>query len=307
MTEAVTSAPGNAVKSRSKEAGVAQVSISVIAFASLPILVKLGFRQHLGVWQLLVLRSALGGVGLMALVWFVEGADTVRRALGLRTMATGLLFCVNSVLFFGALHYVSASLAVLLLFIHPALVAFAKRILAHEVPDRPTQIALVSSLAGSALLVTSFHVRTAAGVAVCLALPLSYAGFLLVAERTGTEVCALATSASTLIAAIPVTGTACFIFSGSISIPTTRGGWLVLLGVTACYLVGMPALVGALSRLGATATAIIGATEPVVTLALAALVISERLAPMQVLGGALVVAAAFIAVSRTRLQALSPA
>jgi drug/metabolite transporter (DMT)-like permease len=63
-------------------------------------------------------------------------------------------------------------------------------------------------------------------------------------------------------------------------------------------MVGMPALVGALQRIGATPTAIVSAGEPVVTLALAAVLLAERLTALQLVGGALVVIAALVAVPR---------
>src|ERR1700733_13083984 len=85
------------------EIGIAQVAISVLAFATLPILVKLGLRQDLGIWQLLLLGCTLGGLGLMALVWLIEGGHAVRRAMSPRPILVGLLFCACSATFFGSL------------------------------------------------------------------------------------------------------------------------------------------------------------------------------------------------------------
>lgn len=305
MTQANSSLAGAAPGART-DIGIAQVATSVLAFAALPILVKLGLRQDLGIWQLLLLRCTLGGLGLMALVWLIRGGYAVRRAMTPKPILVGLLFCATSAFFFGSLQYVSASLAVLLLFIHPALVAFAKHILSDEAPDWRTLTALISSLAGSALLVTSFHVRTAVGLAVCIAVPLSYAAFLVVAERTGSDLGPLATSATTLIVGIPVMTMASFVFAGSVSLPATRDGWLIALGITACPMIGIPALVGALRRLGATRTAIVGTAEPLVTLVLAAVLLSERLSFREALGGALILCAGFGAIASAKTASASP-
>ena len=186
----------------------------------------------------------------MALLWLMQGSHAVRWAMSPVPLLVGLLFCGCSACFVGSLQYVSASLAVLLLFTHPALVAFAKRVLADEQPDRQTLIALIASLAGSALLVTSFDVRTVGGFAVCLAVPLTYTAFLLVAERSGSDLGPLATSATTLIAGVPVMTIACFVFGSSVVLPATRDDWFIVLGTTACPVVGIPALGGGSAALG---------------------------------------------------------
>ena len=76
------------------------------------------------------------------------------------------------------------------------------------------------------------------------------------------------------------------------SFPGDVAGWasLVVIAVV-CTALAILTFFGGLARLGATATSVLATVEPVVTVALAAVLLDERLTAVQLTGGLLVLGA----------------
>jgi drug/metabolite transporter (DMT)-like permease len=80
-----------------------------------------------------------------------------------------------------------------------------------------------------------------------------------------------------------------------LAVPRTAGGWAVVIGLAvfptmfaiSLFLAGLP-------RVGASRAALLSTWEPVVTVALAVIVLGDRLSLVQVLGGGLVLAAVVV-------------
>ena len=79
--------------------------------------------------------------------------------------------------------------------------------------------------------------------------------------------------------------------TGSQALPTTGLGWSGLIGATLCYLVAFTAWFVSLRLVDPIRVAILFNIEPVVTIAAAWIMLGERLGPIQLLGGSLVIAA----------------
>jgi len=93
---------------------------------------------------------------------------------------------------------------------------------------------------------------------------------------------------------------ALLLFHGAIDLPVTTRGWVGVAGNAVAYTVGLSCLFAAIQRLGAVTTAVAGNLEPVVSVALAAVVLGEALSGIQLVGGVVVLAGIALAQSRWR-------
>jgi len=77
--------------------------------------------------------------------------------------------------------------------------------------------------------------------------------------------------------------------------PTSSSGWLVVAGIALiATVIPVTAFLAGLKRIGPTNAAMLSTLEPVVTVVLAAWLLSESLAPLSLLGGGLILAAVIL-------------
>jgi drug/metabolite transporter (DMT)-like permease len=78
-------------------------------------------------------------------------------------------------------------------------------------------------------------------------------------------------------------------------LPVSPGGWLVVCGMAViATVVPVAAFLAGMKRIGPTDASMLSTFEPAVTVVLAALLLGERLKPIALLGGALILAAALV-------------
>lgn len=278
---------------RRRRVGVAACLVSAAGFGVLPILGKTAFDAGVGPLGLLLTRF-----GLAALVfWGVVAAVRPARP-ALRWLLAGLLmgfagYAVEAALFFLALERIDASLTELLLYAYPALVTAAAVARGRE--------RLSGRLAGALLLASGGLVAVlagslalggdVAGFALGLSAAAVYAGYVLAGERVVAVVHPL------LLAALVSTGAAAaFTLAGwagaPLNLPATGSAWGVVgLIALAGTVVPMAALFVGIQRVGAPTASILSTAEPVVTVALALLLLGEALSPVEALGALAVLAA----------------
>jgi drug/metabolite transporter (DMT)-like permease len=272
------------------------VLASATGFGSLAILAKLGYAQGLGSEQALAFRFLLAAVGMVALA-FMLGQNPLRlerRRLILLLAMGGLGYCAQSLTYFIALRSLPASLVVLIAYIYPSLVVAAGWLFLHRAVSAKHLVALAASFVGLVMLVGGAHFQLAWALVLAVASPVIYTAYILVGERVMGSVPALAASA------VIITGAAiafCVLaaIGNELVLPRTAGGWAVVIGLAvfptmfaiSLFLAGLP-------RVGASRAALLSTWEPVVTVALAVIVLGDRLSLVQVLGGVLVLVAVVV-------------
>jgi drug/metabolite transporter (DMT)-like permease len=156
-------------------------------------------------------------------------------------------------------------------------------------------VALALALAGMVLTVAPSLAGPApaaqpAGVAFAVAAAAIYAVYIVAGARLGREVAALPMSAVVIGSAGLVFVAACA-WRGP-AWPQSAAGWLAIAGIALVSTVAAITLFFAgLERIGPTRASTLSTLEPLVTVSLAALVLGETIAPLQVAGGALILAA----------------
>jgi drug/metabolite transporter (DMT)-like permease len=247
-----------------------------------------------------ILASRGGLAGLRAL----RGRDA---ALALALGAGGYAGQAGG--YFLALERLDASLLSLLVYTYPAMVAGLAAVLGRERLDRRRLAALACASGGLVLVVAGAGTGALdpLGTALGLGTACVYSAYILASERVAGRLPA------PLLSAIVCTGAAVTLTVAAVALGQLRPGdvepagwgWLACLAVVSTVL-AVALFFAGLRRVGPTSAAILSAAEPLVTLVLAFAVFGELLGPVQLAGGALVLAGVLVLHVR-RLPAARPA
>lgn len=262
------------------------------AFGTTGVLAKVSYSFGINVQQLLALRFLLAALGMHILAQVAgQSPKRVSRGSLLALVAMGAIgYAGPSLTYFIAIKSIPVSLASLIVFIYPSLVAVgAWRLYGRRIGPRHIA-ALVGSFAGVAMLLGGAHLVPSPAIALALAAGFLYAIYLLVGERVLVGLPTLGASA-VMMSGTAVTFTLIAASSGQLQVPSSVRSWAVVLAIALVpSMLGITLLLGALPRIGGGRTAILGAFEPVVTVLLAVAILDEQLSELQIAGGILVLA-----------------
>jgi drug/metabolite transporter (DMT)-like permease len=262
------------------------------------IFAKLAYGQGATVGTVLSVRFTLAAALFWALV-LVSGGARELRALTRRDIRAGIAlgacgYAIQSGCYFAALKHIEASLLSLLLYTFPAMVATAAVLLGRERMTARRFTALVLASSGLVLVLAGAGTGSleAAGVVLGLGAAVVYSIYILVSDGV------VGRMSPTLLSALVCSGAAVSLIAGSAvsgdlqpGSVTARGwGWLACIAVVSTVL-AISFFFAGLRRVGPTAASILATVEPLVTVTLAFLVFGETLGPIQIAGGALVLAA----------------
>lgn len=299
--------------------GVALTIVSACAFGSGALFAKPVYATGVGWHVLMAWRFGIGAV----LAWLLVLANPGTRA-GLRRMSRrnvlaglglGVWYTSNSATYFAGLETVPASLAALIVYIYPAIVAVISLRVGQPLRGRRAWAALGLALAGVALAVGSPPAAATAppldGLLLILASPVIYSVWIILATRltgedredvgreSGSQVDPLAAGAI-ILAATAVTFWVTALAARQPVLPNQipDGAWfgIVGIGVVSTFIAVQGFYAGA-HRIGAAKASLLSTVEPIWTIALAGLLFGEALGPVQLVGGALILGG--VAISQT--------
>jgi drug/metabolite transporter (DMT)-like permease len=265
-------------------------AFAAISFGTLGVLGKVSYALGVDVVQLLAFRFLIAAAGMHLIAQLARQSPArLPRATLLPLIGMGAIgYTGQSLTYFVALKSIPASLASLILFIYPSLVAVGAWRL-YGRPIGPRHIAaLLGSFAGVALLLrgSQFQLNPAIGLAIAAAV--IYTVYLLVGDRLLVGLPPLGASAVTM-SGTAVTFATLALATGHLHPPASPQAWAVVLAIAIVpSMLAITLLLAALPRIGGGPTAILGGLEPVVTVILAAAILGDRLSPLQVAGGVLV-------------------
>lgn len=277
------------------------VLVSATTFGTLAIFAKLGYAAGLTPEQLLAYRFTLAAVGMLALALAVgQNPLRVKRSRLLVLLGMGaFVYTAQSLTYFLALRSLPASLVVLIAYIYPSLVVVTGWLFFRRRISALHGAALVASFAGVAMLIGGTSFVASWALALAIASPIVYTGYILVGERVMDSVPAVAASAVIMTgAAIMFCGLA--VLAGQLSLPRSAAGWAVAVGIAIVpTMLAISLFLASLPRVGAARASLLSTWEPVVTVLLAVAFLGDRLSLLQVAGGALVLLAV-VAVQTSR-------
>jgi drug/metabolite transporter (DMT)-like permease len=234
----------------------------------------------------------------------------------------GVFFIGNSGTYFAGLETVQASLAALIVYIYPAIVAVITIRYGRRLQGRRAWGALALAISGVALAVGGIDPSAAPpliGIVLIIASPIIYAVWIVLAARFGGErgesdvvdippheaeaPADTPPAEAAPTAAIMITATA--ISWWVLALGTSRAvlpsqipaeAWIPLIGVgVVSTALALQTFYAGARRIGAAQASLVSTVEPIYTIVLAAILFGERLTPVQLLGGAMVIMGVVIA------------
>lgn len=281
--------------------GLLFVVVSAVCFGAMAIMARVAYAAGVDTPTLLALRFAIAAACMFALAGlrrekYPQGSDLAKVV-----VLGGAGYGGQAFTFFTALTLAPASLVALLLYLHPALVALLAALVLHERMTAAKLAALAMALAGMVLTVGPALAGPArdafpslgTGVLYAVAAAVIYSFYIVAGTRIAARVSPLALSAVVMGSAAVVFMVAALALGPKW--PQTPAGWLAVTGIALISTVIAIALFFAgLGRIGATRASTLSTVEPVVTVLLAALLLDERIALLQVGGGALILGAVLL-------------
>jgi drug/metabolite transporter (DMT)-like permease len=302
------------------------VLVTAALFGSLGVTSRFAYDVGMQPFAFVTWRAGVGALGIVLVVaatrrqgrgWgaLASASPAARRAL----LLTVFLAAGVNLSMFLSFERTTVALALLGFYTYPAMVAAASSLLGRERLDLQRLIALALALVGMAAVVlgglgSGSAVRLdALGIALGLGAAAFQTMFVLTSRGYSGVPADVAMGAilggSALVAAIVGVTTGGI---DSLTMPFGDPSLLVLLIGVGLFAAALPStmfLVG-IRRIGAVRTGILMLFEPVVGVALAALLLAEGLAPLQVLGGATILLAAVLvqrgSAGREEIQAVVP-
>jgi drug/metabolite transporter (DMT)-like permease len=301
---------------RRRAAGVALVLVSAAAFGSGSLFAQPVYDADVD-WMVLSAWRFLFGASL---TWgfLLLSAD---RRLGLQRMdrrgvllalGLGVIYVGNSGTYYAALETVSPSLAALVVYLYPAIVAVLSLRFGTRLSGRRAWIALGISLVGVILAVGGIDPDEAppvTGLLLAFASCFIYAVWVILAARlsgerreavavetdtgrSATAQMALIMSATAIVYWIAAVGTGRPVLPAQV--PTAAWPGLFGVGVVATFIAIQTFYAGA-RRVGAAHASLISTAEPIWTISLAAILFGVALTPVQLVGGALILIGVVVA------------
>ena len=325
--------PGRRVPISGQALGIILVLVSAAGFGSGALFVQPLYDAGMEPLAVLFWRfftAALFGWGFLLL--------SSRRRLALRSLSRrrvgvllllGALYVGNSYAFIASLQVVSISLASIIAYLYPAIVAVMATRFVRRLEGRRAWIALGIAIFGIALTVGGIpegELPPLWGLALAFANPLIYATWIILQARLAGErpqssgtiqgvtippgdaetaidepaldapdpspAAALMTTATAVVFAMLLLGS-----GGSLSpAAVPRDVWIPLLGLgLVATALAIGTFYAGVKRVGGARASLISTVEPVYTVALAMLLFGESLTRMQLVGGALVIFAVILA------------
>ncbi len=273
---------------------VGHVLFFAASYACVGVFTRLALDHGANLPAVLVAR----GAGSALLLWIALVAMRIPWRLPpqdrYRALALGLLLAFSNYCITTAFARIPVPIAVLVLYLFPFLTAMLSAVLGRERMTPKMLIALILAFSGLAITVQAriddydpIGLAWAAGAAATISVVFIIQTYAFSGGdgRARTLHMLFSTAAAMIVLAM-VQG---------LQLPSSSVGILSLLGMPITYVIGLTGMFAAAIAIGPGRTALFMNLEPVAAAVLAALVLDQRLTGVQMLGGAIVIGALFLA------------
>lgn len=271
--------------------GIALALVSAAAFAIGPAAAKLAFDAGSNTLTVVALRSVFGVVLTGALIAWWGGGWRIGRRAAASCAGVGVASSVASYGFIGSVAHIPASMAVVIFFLHPLLIAVMWHALGRErLTARKLALASVALLGVALSVGGSFAQANLPGVALAGLAAVAICGVIYFSARAQED-------AGSLLVNLHATAVSAIIFAGAATLldawalPSGALGWFGLVAAGLGVTIGLLGFLLAFRLIGVVRTTMLSNVEPLFGLAFAALLLGEALGTWQIAGVALVVGA----------------
>ncbi len=312
---------------RARLTGVALVVVSAFAFGSGGLFARPVYDTGVDWLTLMAWRFGIAGALAWALVLARPRSRAAVRAMPrgalLGAIGLGVFYLSNTATYYAGIAVVPLSLAALIVYIYPPVVAVLALRLGRPLEGRRAWTALGIAVAGVVLAVGGISAAAMpplSGLVLVLLSPLFYSVWIILAarhsgersDRTGHGSEGGADPAATGAVMLSSTGIAYWAINLALghpvlpsTIPAEAWPGIIGVGLVAGFLAIQAFYAGA-ARVGAAQASLISTVEPLWTIVGAYLLFGERLEPVQWIGGGMILAGVLLAQTRGRSAVAAP-
>lgn len=177
--------------------GVVMVLVSAFGFALMPTFAKLAYKNGVTVTTLLFFRFILAATVFFCCLLIKKKPIRLNKRNLLNLFLLGAVcYTLQSAFYFSSVKYIPASLAVLITYTHPTIIAIISSFWDHEPITRNIALALISSFIGLTLMLgTTLGELSGLGVILATGSSLVYAIYVVFSNKVLKEVPSLTATA----------------------------------------------------------------------------------------------------------------
>ncbi len=272
--------------------GIILIAISAASFGTLAIFGRYAYNDGMNIYTVLFLRFGISA-SFMTVILLLRKEHFPRGKILTQLIGMGALGYVGqSFMYLTAINYASAGLVALLLYLYPFFVAILSTIFLHEKITRIKITALLLALFGTALTVGPVSGQLI-GALMAITAAIIYSIYIIVGTNVMKHVTAVQSSTVIFASAGAVYGLLTLV--NGVQFPATKSGWLAMLGIiVVSTIIPVVTFLAGLERIGPTNAAMLSTLEPIVTVLLAAWLFGDKLLPIVMLGGGLILVAVIL-------------
>jgi drug/metabolite transporter (DMT)-like permease len=281
--------------------GIILIAISAASFGTLAIFGRYAYSDGMNIYTVLFLRFGVSA-SFMTVILLLRREHFPRGQILAQLVGMGALGYVGqSFMYMTAIKYASAGLVALLLYLYPFFVAILATTFLHEKITRIKVIALILALFGTALTVGPVS-GMLIGALMAITAALIYSIYIIVGTNVMKHVSPVQSSTVIFASAGAVFGL--LTLAKGAHFPASNTGWLAMLGIIIIStIIPVVTFLAGLERIGPTNAAMLSTLEPVVTVLLAAWLFGDKLLPIVMLGGGLILIAV-IMLTRSEIRSV---
>lgn len=287
--------------------GYILVLLSAFGFGVMPIFALYAYEANMGVPTLLFLRFAFSTLLFFSYIFLrVKGWRVSAKQLLSLFILGGVLYTLQATTYFNAVRFIPASLAALLLYLYPVFVAILSFFVNKERLTTRIVVSIAISLGGIALVLgTPSGEISIVGVLLAVAAAIIYSVYILLGDRVTANLPPVVTSGFVTLFAL-VSFSVYGVSTNSLDFTFAPMAWLYVLGVALFSTVlSIFTFFAGMRLIGPTKASIMSMVEPVVTTVFSVLLLSDRITPLQIIGGSIVIiGAALVFLAREKKKVL---
>ncbi|MBI5932129.1 MAG: DMT family transporter [Chloroflexi bacterium] len=272
--------------------GILLIAISAASFGTLAIFGRFLYADGMDTFTLLFLRFIFAAL-VLTLILILRREPLPRGRVLVQLIGMGAVgYAGQSFLYLSAIKFASAGLVALLLYLYPMFVFVLSVIFLREKVTWAKAAALTLALTGAALTVNPQGGQLLGIVYAVLAATV-YSVYIIIGAGVMKQVSAIQSSLVIFTSAAAVYGTLTLV--NGAHFPASSSGWWSMAGIVImATVIPVTTFLAGLERIGPTNASLLSTLEPVVTVLLAAWLFGERLAPITLVGGALILVAVIV-------------
>ena len=279
--------------SRFFHAGVIFALLTALSFGGLTTLANLYYQDGGNVLTMLLFRFGFATIALLVLAHgHLRPPASARRFAGVLTV--GVAWSLGVLCYLGSVHYIEVGIAALILYTFPVIVLILS-LVARELRSTVALWAVFLAAFGGLgiMLLPSIGQFNRTGLLLAFGAAALFASTFFIGARVSPNVPARTMAFWVTVVGLGITAPLLYL-SDALALPHSDRGWLWLGAATLLYLGGILSQFSALARARAAEISMVMNLEPIVSVALGAWVLGERLTPLQWLGAIAVLGALLV-------------